>query len=305
MMKKHLAGLVFLLFSTLVQSATQQVPIVWPFSIGSNQVNFIRTIIDDANKKQDKYNFYVEFKPGAGGTVAAQYVENHRGIALLSISSSFFVRPYYYPGESHKVENFKPVLIECTGQPLAIVSKKFSSLDELKNQKRLTIGANHGSLTEALVRQLQQLLPNTEVDLIPYPGTVQATQDVLADRLDLNIDTPGESLQWLDIGKINMIGASGTVENKHFKTFNSQGIKAFAGLTNNYMMLANSKTDTATVKELHEILRASAQVTSVRLKEYYAKDYCVEADLNLKQTNEIFNKWSTYWPEKLNSLSKK
>ena len=79
-MKKLVFGLIFLVFSTVTFSAPKQVPIVWPFSIGSNQVNFIRTIIDDANKKQDKYNFYVEFKPGAGGTVAAQYVENHKAL---------------------------------------------------------------------------------------------------------------------------------------------------------------------------------------------------------------------------------
>lgn len=302
-MRKQLASLLFFI-STLTLAAPVQVPIVWPFSVGSNQVNFIRTIIDDANRKQDKYNFFVEFKPGAGGTIAAQYVDNHKGIALLSSSSSFFVRPFYYPNESHKVENFKPVLIECTGQPLAVVSKNFTSLDELKNQKRLTIGANFGSLTEAVVRQLNQVLPNVEIDIIPFPGTVQATQEVLAGRLDLNVDTPGESLQWLEIGRINMIGSSGTVENKYFKTFNSQGIKGFGGLTNNYMMVASSKTDPAIVKELHDILRASAQTTAVRLREYYARDYCVEADLNFKQTNELYNKWSAYWPEKLNTLSK-
>jgi tripartite-type tricarboxylate transporter receptor subunit TctC len=302
-MVKYLASLL-LFFSTLAHASPQQVPIVWPFSIGSNQVNFIRAIIDDANKKQDKYNFYVEFKPGAGGSIAARYVENHKSLALLSTSSSFFVRAFYYPNESHKVENFKPVLIECTGQPMAVVSKNFSSIDELKNQKRLTIGANFGSLTEAVVRQLQQLLPNTELDLIPYSGTIAGTQEVIAGRIDLNVDTPGESLQWLEVDKLRVIGASGTVENKYFKTFNSQGIKEFAGLTNNYMMVASAKTDPETVKELHDILRASAQNADVRLKEYYARDYCVGTDLNFKQTNDVFNKWSAYWPEKLNSLSK-
>jgi tripartite-type tricarboxylate transporter receptor subunit TctC len=303
-MNKQLASLIFLFFSTFAQATPIQVPIVWPFSVGSNQVNFIRAIIDDANKKQDKYVFYVEFKPGAGGTIAARYVENYKGLALLSSSSSFFVRSFYYPNESHKVENFKPVLIECTGQPMAVVSKTFSSIDELKNQKRLTVGANFGSLTEAVVRQLQQALPGVEIDIVPFPGTVQGTQEVLAGRLDLNIDTPGESLQWLELGRLNMIGSTGTVENKHFKTFNSQGIRGFSGLTNNYMMVAGSKTDSATVRELHEILRASAQAASVRLREFYARDYCVEADLNFKQTNDLFNKWSAYWPEKLNSLSK-
>jgi tripartite-type tricarboxylate transporter receptor subunit TctC len=303
-MKQTLA-ILLLFFSTLAHaSPPQQVPIVWPFSVGSNQVNFIRTIIDDANKKQKKYNFYVEFKPGAGGSIAARYVENYKSLALLSTSSSFFVRSFYYPEESHKVENFKPVLIECTGQPMAVISKNFTSIDELKKQKSLTIGANFGSLTEAVVRQLQQVLPNTELTLVPYSGTVAGTQEVLAGRIDLNVDTPGESLQWFELGRINMIGASGIVENKYFKTFNSQGIKEFAGLTNNYMMVTSSKTDPAIVKELHDILRASAQTTSVRLREYYARDYCIEADLNFKQTNDIFNKWSTYWPEKLNSLSK-
>jgi len=290
--------------STLAHASPQSVAIVWPFSVGSNQVNFIRVIIDDANKRQNKYQFYVEFKPGAGGSIAARYVENHKNLALLSTSSSFFVRSFYYPEESHKVENFKPVLIECTGQPMAVVSKNFSSIDELKNQKRLTIGANFGSLTEAVVRQLQQLLPNTELDIIPYSGTIAGTMEVMAGRIDLNVDTPGESLQWLETDKLRSIGASGTVENKYFKTFNSQGIREFSGLTNNYMMVASAKTDTATIKELHNILRASAQNTDVRLREYYARDYCIEADLNFKQTNDIFNKWSFYWPEKLNSLSK-
>jgi tripartite-type tricarboxylate transporter receptor subunit TctC len=290
--------------STLAHASPQSVAIVWPFSVGSNQVNFIRVIIDDANKRQNKYQFYVEFKPGAGGSIAARYVENHKNLALLSTSSSFFVRSFYYPEESHKVENFKPVLIECTGQPMAVVSKNFSSIDELKNQKRLTIGANFGSLTEAVVRQLQQLLPNTELDIIPYSGTIAGTMEVMAGRIDLNVDTPGESLQWLETDKLRSIGASGTVENKYFKTFSSQGIREFSGLTNNYMMVASAKTDTATIKELHNILRASAQNTDVRLREYYARDYCIEADLNFKQTNDIFNKWSLYWPEKLNSLSK-
>jgi hypothetical protein len=123
--------------------------------------------------------------------------------------------------------------------------------------------------------------------------------------LDLNVDTPGESLQWLEADKLNTIGASGRVENKHFKTFNSQGIQGFGELTNNYMMVTGARTDPATVKELHEILKASAQATSARLKEFYAKDYCIAADMDFKQTNDTFNKWSAYWPEKLGQLAKK
>ena len=107
-------------------------------------MNFIRSIIDEANKQQTKYNFVVEFKSGAGGTVAAQHVLNANQLTLLSSSSSFFVRPIYYPNESHKPEDFRPIYIECTGQPLAVLSAKYKTLTELKKQKRLTIGIGAG-----------------------------------------------------------------------------------------------------------------------------------------------------------------
>jgi tripartite-type tricarboxylate transporter receptor subunit TctC len=299
-MKAKLASLL-LFFSALAHASPQQIPIVWPFSVGSNQVNFIRTIIDDANRKQNKYNFYVEFKPGAGGTVAAQYVDNYKSVALLSISSSFFVRPHYYPTESHKVENFKPVLIECTGQPLAIISKKFTSIDELKNQKRLTIGANHGSLTEALVRQLQQVLPDTELTLVPYSGTVAGTQEVLADRLDLNVELPAEAMQHVEAGKLNVIGISGTKDHKNMRSFNSQGFKGSAGVIGTYAMYVRKDVDPNVVKELHEIFTKASTTAGSRLQDLYNRDFCPAANLSLKETNETFDRWVKYWPEKLSN----
>ena len=83
-----------------VCQAQTSVPLVWPFAPGSNQANFARAIVEEANKQQTKYVFHFENKPGAGGSIAANYVANYNGIALLTSSSSFFVRPVYYPNES-------------------------------------------------------------------------------------------------------------------------------------------------------------------------------------------------------------
>jgi len=292
-----------LLFFSTLSFSQQVVPIVWPFSVGSNQVNFIRAISDEANKQQSKYTFVVEFKAGAGGAIAAKYVNHYKGLALLSSSSSFFSRPEFYPNESHRVEDFKPVYIECTGQPYGILSSKYKNMEELRQQKRLTIGANYGSITEAMVRELQFALPDTVVDIVPYAsGTVQATQEVLAGRMDLNVDLPGESLQWIESGKITVVGSSGIVENKNFKTFYGQGYKGFADLTSSYAIYASVSTTPETIKELHEIFTKAAVASGQRLQDFYARDYCTPANLSLAQTNNLFAKWSKYWPEKLAKL---
>lgn len=300
---KKLLAIILTALSFSVFSAPQTVPIVWPFAVGAQQANYIRAIVEEANKQQDKYNFIFENKPGAGGTVAARYVQGYQSLAILSSSSSFFVRPQFYPNESYRNEDFKPVLIECLSQPYAIVSGKYTSIEQLRQQKSLTIGLIQGSLTEALGRQLQTILPNTELVFVGYQGTQQPTLEMLAGNLDLNVDLPAYAIQWIEDGKLKLIGASGTKDYKNFKTFHSQGIKGFEGLVSNYQMVVRSDTNLAVIEEVHSILRKAANA-SPGLPRLYADDYCSQADLNLKQTNEYYSRWLKYWPEKLQSLKK-
>jgi tripartite-type tricarboxylate transporter receptor subunit TctC len=293
---------VLLCFSKLSFSA-QIVPIIWPFSIGSNQATFVRLLIIEANKQQSKYNFILENKPGAGGYLAARYVQDYKGLAIISSSSSFFARPVFYPNESHRVEDFKPVYIECTGQPYLILSSKYKTLDDLRKEERVTIGANLGSITESMARELQAVLPKVKVDIVPYTsGTLAPTQEVLAGRLDLNVDLPAEAMQYIESGKLNVIGTSGTVDHKFMKSFNSQGFKGFAGMTSNYAMYVKSGTDPELIKELHEIFTKAAIASGQTLQDAYNRDFCPGANLSLPQTNDLFDKWVKYWPAALSKL---
>jgi len=293
-MKKLLLGIGALVLA-VSSYAQQSVPIVWPFAPGSNQANFARAIVEEANKQQTKYLFHFENKPGAGGSIAANYVLNYNGIALLTSSSSFFVRPVYYPNESHKPSDFTPVLIQCTGQPYVIVSGKYKSVNELKSQSKLNIGANFGSLTEALARELKTNLPISDLAVVGYQNTLQPTQEMIGGTLDLNVDLPTSTLQWIETGKINVIGASGTKDYPNYKTFHNQGIKGFEDLVSNYQIVASAKTDTATVNELHAILRKASR-DSGRLAALYQNDYCAQADVDLKTANVMYDRWSKSWP---------
>jgi tripartite-type tricarboxylate transporter receptor subunit TctC len=293
---------VLFFISTSVKSQIV-VPIIWPFAVGSNQVIFTRLIAQEANAQQSKYKFIVDFKAGAGGYIAARTVQEYKGLAILHTSSSFYSRPVFYPNESHRVEDFKPVYIECIGQPYLILSAKFKTLDELKKQSRITIGANLGSITEAMVRELKLTLPNVEVDIIPFTsGTLGSTQELLAGRLDLNVDLPGESMQYIETEKLNVVGSSGTIDHTYLKTFNSQGFKGFSDLVSSYAMYVKNNTDSDQTKELHDIFSKAAIAAGSKLQEAYARDYCPGVNFTLKESTDIFNKWVKYWPEKLSNL---
>ena len=292
-MKKLILGLSALVLSAAA-FAQQQVPIVWPFAAGSNQANYVRAIVEEANKQQTKYVFFFDNKPGAGGSIAANHVLNYNGIALLSSSSSFFVRTVYYPNESHKTSDFTPVMIQCTGQPFVVVSAKYKTMAELKSQPKLNIGATLGSLTEALGREVKNNLPNTDMAFVGYNNTLQPTQEMIGGVLDLNVDLPASTAQWVESGKINVIGSSGTRDYPGYRTFASQGIRGFEDLVSNYQIVVSAKTDPAVVQELHGILRKAAR-ESEKLATLYRNDFCTQADVDLKTANSMYDRWSKNW----------
>lgn len=297
-MKKLLTLFLALVATSVFANAKQNVSIVWPFSVGSNQVTFVRAIIEESNKQQSKFNFIVDFKSGAGGTVAAQHVARTEQLTLLASSSSFFVRPAYYPDGSHRTEDFRPIYIECTGQPMAVVSAKYKTIEDLRKQKRLTIGIGLGSITEAVSRELQKQLPNTELDFIPYGGTLPAVQDVLGGTLDLAASWISDTKQFVEAGKLSAIGITGTRDFDNYKSFHSQKIKGFEDLVTKYLIMSTTKISDQQAEELHNIFRKGAQASST-LKGFYEIDMCTGVDLNWKQTQDLYKRWQSYWPEKL------
>lgn len=300
-MKKLLFAILALISSTAIASP-RTVQIVWPFAQGSNQVNFTRAIIDEAHKQQSKYTFTLEFRSGAGGAVAAQHVIRETNqLNLLQTSSSFFVRPVLYPNESYKTEDFRPIYIQCTGQPMAILSAKYKTIDELRQQRRLTIGLVAG-VTEAAGRQLRNHLPNTQLDFVHYGGSLQAVQDAMGGTVDLAISWTSDTKQFVEAGRLNVIGTSGTRDFDGYKSFHSQRIKGFEELVGNYVILAPGRMSDQQAEELHILMRKAAQA-STTLNRFYESDVCAGADLNWKQTQDIYRRWQQYWPNILQNLN--
>ena len=288
---------VLLALVTFTTNAQTVVPIYWPFSISSTQSNFVRLIIDQANKDQKKYTFILEHKPGAGGSIAVKTLSSNNNLALSAHSSSFFVRPLIYTENTYNFKDFTPVLIQCVGQPHVIVSVKYKNFEELQKQKFLTIGAIIGSLTEIQAKQLKKLLPNTEVTIVGFQGTPETTQQVMAKNLDLGVDLPANLIQWVELNKLNVIGTSGSISHKNFPAFSKIGVNGFESFVSDYFIVANANVKPEVVVELNNILQHASRTNE--LKELYEKDFCKKEDLTLQQSNDTFKKWADTWPKLL------
>lgn len=93
----------FLSLITVCVSITAQardtISVIWPFGVGDTAAQYSRSLIEVLNQTQSQYGFIFENKPGAGSSIAANYVARTPG-TLLSASTAFFVRPNFYPAEA-------------------------------------------------------------------------------------------------------------------------------------------------------------------------------------------------------------
>lgn len=274
----------FIIFLSSYCYAAQNVPIIWAFSPASNQANALRLIIDNANKAQSKYNFIFENKPGAGGSIAVNHLIQSNVPALLMMSTSIFVRPYYYPEQSYDINKLQPVAITATGSPLAILSTQFSSIDELTKKPYAKIGIVQGSITESVAKSIQK----NSMILVPYQGSINATNDLLGGHIDASVEFIKDSIPWVESGKAKVIGITGTNVIGDFKN-----IKNTDHIISNYYVVANKNMNELLVQELHDIItKAMLQQNVVDL---WKGDYATVIKRNYDETIEFWNKHKMYW----------
>lgn len=287
-MKKTLATI--LLGLTIPAWAQKPVQIVWPFAIGSPQANMVRAIIEEANTTQNKYTFVLVHKPGAGGSVAANYTLEHNDLAVLASTSSFYIRPLLYK-DSHNVDDFKIVSNYCSGQPLAIFSKKLQKLEGAEG-KSVSVGVIPGSITTLVTRALQRENKNLSIIEVPYKGTPEATTDMLGGHIEGSIDFIGKSALSRFDNSVKVLGITGSRNIQGFQTFGNQKIKGLDQVANDYYFFVTKKTDTALQIELNKILNNSI---STKAREFCEDDFGSVTRTEINQTESLQSQNKIRW----------
>ena len=197
-MKKLLLVGAFALAAVSAQ-AQQTVSIVWPFGMGDTQAQYSRSLVEELNKAQKKYTFILENRPGAGATIGAKHVAATPN-SVLSASTAFFVRPNFYPEESHSVSDFRPLMTQCAA-PMVIVSKRYKNWNEVDRNKPINIGISGlGATSHLMAMEIIKRYPNAQP--VPYKGTREASMDVIAGNIELSVAFLGEVEGFLDNGPV-------------------------------------------------------------------------------------------------------
>lgn len=217
-MKKFLA----ILAATLCLSATakENITIYYSWSASDTAANFHRVLAAEANKIQSKYNFIFDVKPGAGGSIAANHVLTQPN-SILATASAFFIRPNFFPNESHDISRFQELFPQCSA-PAVITSKKYRNWADVPTDRPVSIGmSGMGTTTHLIAAQIAKKYPNLVI--VPFKSTSDAILSVLSDSTDMAVNFMGDSAQYVETGKINVLGATGAKTVAGVRPLSSQG----------------------------------------------------------------------------------
>jgi tripartite-type tricarboxylate transporter receptor subunit TctC len=287
-MRKFLAAL--LAAVALSASASPQVvPSVWGWIPTSTQGSYFRAILEESNKNQTKYEFIFENRPGAGASIAAKHVLDHKGVAVFANSTAQFVRPYLYPEASYKLTDFKPVMVMGIS-PAAMVTKG-KTLTQLVSQDRINIAtAGTGStlhlMGEALARDIKKKYPNKDIQMIHFASSNEAFLSVMGGHTDLTFEFLGDA-RGKATPDTTLIGLTGKNTVEGIPPLADLGYSGLVELQGIFAIYAPASMPDATVAELQQIfLQAEKSETVQKL---YKTDYASKEAYMTKPG--VLSKW--------------
>ena len=278
-MKRILACL--LLAFSLTATAKDNITIVYSWSAGDQAANYWRRLAEVANKQQDKYTFVVDYKPGAGGAVAANHVLNNPN-EIQASSSAFYIRAMLYPADSQNLDQFQSVLPICFA-PFSISSSKYKSWKEVPADQPLTIGISGlGTTTHLTALQIVAKYPLMKV--VPFKSTSEAVQSTLAGSTDFAVGFVGDSVPYQASNSSSrhsyVLGLSGTRVTNGTPLLINQGFPAILSKFGSpAQALAPITMPVAQYTDIRGILLKAAKDPAVLKVE--SEDYCF---FNAEQT---------------------
>lgn len=250
-MSKLLAG-IFIFMSSQCFAATT-VTIVWPFGVSSTLLNYTRALVHKANQDQDRYNFVIDVRPGAGGSIGASHVVNLVGngnLALLASSDAFFIRPMLYPKSTrYRLDDFKLMLPQVSA-PMALVSRPGEQIENILQKKQSNIGTTGlGTSTHVMAEQVRRRASGMLI--VPFKDPPESVKEVIVGSIDLALETLSLAL---DNPKIKIHGITGKQKIDGVQNLTDIGFAEMGDLDIKAMLLSPRKMDPTKFTDIQNIL---------------------------------------------------
>lgn len=301
--KQKIKGFLLMLGMLLSTTTLAQikVPVVWGFTPASTLGNYVKTIVEEANLSQTKYEFVFEFKQGAGGFLAGKYVLDHGKLAVYANSTAQFIRYYLYPETSFKPADFSPILTMAQSSSILVTSKA-TSISQLIIKQRLNFatggpGTMSHLMAEVFAKELKTKHPSVDIKMIHFNNTLDAFVSVASNNTDAMFQTINDAKSRI-VKDMSLLGTTGSKIIDNYPLLSKQGYTEMADMVGSMILVVPSSVDPATRRELFYIFSEAEK--SSRMKELYAKNYAfrIEKITNLDELDNwyvaMYNKYKHY-----------
>lgn len=218
----------------------------------------------------------LEDKPGAGGTLASQYVARAKpdGYTVLMVLAAHAINDSLYPKLPYNTrKDFAPVSWVANLPMIVVGSNKLSAknIPELIKAAqaapgKLTFGSAGNGNTGHLAGELFASTAGVKMTHVPYKGSAGVVNAMLASDIDLTFDSISTSIPHVRSGKLHALAVTSAKRSAlapEVPTVQEQGLKDF-DITGWYAILAPAGTPAEITSKLSKEIATALQNPQVQ-----------------------------------------
>ncbi|MGE8319487.1 MAG: tripartite tricarboxylate transporter substrate binding protein [Comamonas sp.] len=218
----------------------------------------------------------LEYKPGAGGTLASQYLARAKpdGYTFLMVLAAHAINDSLYPKLPYDTrKDFAPVSLVATLPMVVAGSAKLpaKNIPELIQAAKaapgkLTFGSAGNGNTGHLAAEYFSSMAGIQMTHVPYKGSAGVVNAMLAGDIDLTFDSISTSMPHIRSGRMHALAVTSPKRSAlapEVPTIQEQGVAGF-DVTGWYAIIAPAATPLAVRQKFSEEIAAALRQPAVQ-----------------------------------------
>jgi len=212
------AVLVFSSVAAIAQSyPSRAVRIVVPLSAGGFADTPARLLAPRLSEQMGR-QFFIENKPGAGGTIGADFVAKSPpdGYNLLLTGTPHVISPWLYPKLQYEpLKDFAQISLVASGPYALVVNaelpvKSVRELIELAKSQpgKIDYASSGNGSAQHLVSALFNSMAGIDLNHVPYKGSGPAMQDLVSGQVKVSFAGIPNVLSHVKAGRLRILAVS-------------------------------------------------------------------------------------------------
>lgn len=259
---------------------SKPITLLIPYPPGGSADMLARPVAAELQKRLGA-NIIIDYKPGAGGTIATGYLARAKpdGYTLIMVLAAHAINPSLYPKLPYDSKaDFSPVSLVAT-LPLLVAAPHATPADTMPelikyaktNPGKLTFASAGNGNTSHLAGEIFKTTVGVDMLHVPYKGSGPAVAALLGGEVSLMFDSISTSLPQVKAGKLKAIAVTGESRSPllpDVPTVSESGVPGFV-VNGWYGILAPAKTPPEIVDTLSNHI--AEVVNEPKMKEHLAR----------------------------------